>query len=75
MSRQTEWQQKKLAQGLCTICGKRPLRTKNHCNVCAPRPRIKAAVTRKLRAAGQEAAKTKKRRAAGRKASHQAASE
>jgi hypothetical protein len=40
MSRQTDWQKKEIDQGLCSICGKCPLRTRARRKVCAPKPKI-----------------------------------
>jgi len=34
-SRQARWQKARRRQGLCIVCGKRPLLTKNHCGPCA----------------------------------------
>jgi hypothetical protein len=38
-SRQRQWQEKRLAQGLCIQCGAEPLLTKNHGRKCAKRIR------------------------------------
>ncbi len=34
LKRQITWQRKKRDGGLCSICGKRKLVTKHHCEVC-----------------------------------------
>jgi hypothetical protein len=37
MSRQSEWQDKMKAKGLCMVCGKRKIakkRSKGHCAIC-----------------------------------------
>jgi hypothetical protein len=45
MSRQQEYQKRKIAQGLCSTCGKRPLYTKYKCEPCSKRiSKEKAAV-------------------------------
>ena len=35
ISRQRRWQLKQIAQGLCSICGKRPSADKTRCAICA----------------------------------------
>lgn len=41
MTRQAEWQKRKLAEGLCSRCGKRPLGMKSgFCDPCGLRVRI-----------------------------------
>jgi hypothetical protein len=35
LSRQMKWQLAKKAAGLCSTCGKRPLITASHCEICA----------------------------------------
>jgi hypothetical protein len=37
MSRQREYQKRKITQGLCATCGKRPLFTSSKCKQCARR--------------------------------------
>ena len=39
VSRQLAWQRRKLAQGLCCICGRFPLETKRHCRIHAQKNR------------------------------------
>ena len=34
MTKQRKWQIKQQKEGRCTICGRKPLRTKKHCNAC-----------------------------------------
>jgi len=51
LSRQRRWQLAKTAMGLCATCGKRPLVTRNHCEVCV-RPRIKPRIKKKEETAG-----------------------
>ena len=33
-TRQQAWQERKLAKGLCTICGRKPLFSKLACRIC-----------------------------------------
>ena len=37
VSRQRAWQIRKVAQGLCALCGKGPLYTQHRCVACAKR--------------------------------------
>lgn len=39
MNRQTRWQKKKQAQGLCARCGKQPLVNRWYCLVCREKMR------------------------------------
>lgn len=41
MSRQRKWQLKKLATGLCELCGKKPISTTYHCVDCAEKQRTR----------------------------------
>jgi len=39
MTRQAQWQLSKIAEGLCSICGRRPLETTRLCRECLMRSR------------------------------------
>ena len=41
MYRKVKWQRKKLSQGLCTICGRKPLFSKYECKTCRIKKRLR----------------------------------
>lgn len=43
IERYQRYSDRKRAQGLCTRCGRRPLKTKWHCVICAVKTRLAAA--------------------------------
>ena len=44
LSRQRKWQLKKKSNGLCTICGKKPLKTETLCHICNLRKQMAAKI-------------------------------